>query len=352
MNMDEITFTLTPWESYLEELSDSSISAVRLLTMFESDSDEALDEAFLDLEDTAVSIDLTDLPRTMGSGEEARRLRQEQQLAQGGDLTAGLEPNDPLRLYLEELAMIPVCGDLAVLGMELSKLHQQGGQDDALRTKLVNLSLSRVVELAKEYTEYGVLLLDLIQEGSLGLWKATAGFIGDDFESCRDWWIRQYMTQAVVRQAKAGGVVQKLRQAAEDYRMVDERLLTELGRNATVAEIAEQLHMTEEETEAVRKLLENARLVGKAHAQPEPQEEDPEDTRAVEDTAYYRARERVDNLMSGLAKNELLVVTMRYGLDGKPPMTAAEVGRRLNLTVGEVVELETAALAKMRTSGE
>lgn len=352
MNMDEITFTLTPWESYLEELSDDSISAVRLLTMLENDSDEALDEAFLDLENASVAIDLAPLPRSMGSGEEARRLRQEQQLAEQGDLTAGLEENDPLRLYLEELAAIPVCGDLTVLATKLAALHRRGEQDDSLRTRIVNLCLSRVVELAREYTGYGVLLLDLIQEGSLGLWQGTAGFIGDDFERCRDWWIRQYMAQAVIRQAKAGGVVQKMRQAVEDYRMVDERLLSELGRSATVAEIAEALHMSVEETEAVRKFLENARLVGKAHAQSAPEEEAAEDEQAVEDTAYYQARERVDSLMSGLEKNEMLVVTMRYGLDGKPPMTAAEVGRRLNLTVGEVVELETASLTKMRQSGE
>ena len=348
MNMDEITFAQTGWDSALEELSGGSISAVRLLSMFESDSDEALDEAFLDLEEAGVCIDLAPLPRSMGSGEEARRLRQEQQLAETGDLLTGLDENDPLRLYLDELASIPVCGDLAVLAMELA---EEPG-DRALRSRIVNLSLSRVVELAKEYTGRGVLLLDLIQEGSLGLWQATAKYDGGDFERCRDWWIRQYMAEAVVRQARASGVVQKMRQAAEDYREVDERLLAELGRTATVAEIAEALHMSVEETEAVRKLLENARLVGKAHATKEPDQEQPEDDQAVENTAYYQTRERVDSLMSGLDQTEMRVVTMRYGLDGKAPMTADEVGRRLNLTVSEVVALETAALAKMRHSGE
>lgn len=348
MNMDDMTFELTPWESFVEELYDSSISAAQLLTFFEGEDDDALEEAFQDLEEASVSIDLSDLPRVGASGEAARRLREEEQLSRKGDLLSGLEENDPLRLYLQELAAIPVQGDLQLLSDRLAK--NRG--DEGLRTRIVNLCLSRVVELAREYTGYGVLLLDLIQEGSLGLWQGTVGFVGGNFEDCRDWWIRQYMAQAILRQARASGLGQKMRQAVEDYRMVDERLLSELGRNPTLDEIAEAMHMTVSEIEAVRKFLENARMVGKAHEVKEPEEESPEDTQAVEDTAYYQTRERVDSLMSGISELESKVVTLRYGLDGRAPQTAAEVGRKLNLTVSEVVELETAALTKMRQSGE
>ena len=348
MNRNDMTFELSPWESWVDDHYDGTIHAAELLTMFEMESDEALDEAFLDLEDASVAIDLSDLPRNMASGEAARRLREEEQLVREGKLLTGLEENDPLRLYLEELAAIPVQGDLVLMSEKLAKNRS----DDGLRTRIVNLCLSRVVELAGEYTGYGVLLLDLIQEGSLGLWQATAGFIGGNFEDCRDWWIRQYMAQAVIRQARASGLGQKMRQAVEDYRMVDERLLTELGRNPTLDEVAEAMHMTVTEIEAVRKLLDNARLVGRAHEIREPEEEQPEDTQAVEDTAYYQTRERVDTLMSGISQLEQQVVTMRYGLDGKAPQTAQEVGRKLGLTVSEVVELETSALTKMRQSQE
>ena len=348
MNKNEITFELTPWESFLEDLYDSSISAAQLLTFFEGEDDDALEEAFLDLEDASVAIDLSDLPRGGATGEAARRLREEQQLVRDGKLLSGLEENDPLRLYLEELAAIPVQGDLRLLSEQLAKDRS----DEGLRSRIVNLCLSRVVELAGEYTGYGVLLLDLIQEGSLGLWQGTAGFAGGNFEDCRDWWIRQYMAQAILRQARASGLGQKLRQAAEDYRMVDERLLSELGRNPTLDEIAESMHMTVSEVETVRKFLDNARLVGRAHETREPEEEQPEDTQAVEDTAYYQTRERVDSLMSGISQLEQQVVTMRYGLDGKAPQTAAEVSRKLDLTVSEVVELETSALTKMRQSNE
>lgn len=352
MNQNDMFFELSPWESWVEAHYDGSITAVELLTMFENESEEALDNAFLDLEDASVSIDLSGLPRNMGTGESARRLREEEQLIREGKLLTGLEENDPLRLYLQELAAIPVQGDLGLLSQELAENTVKGRSDEGLRTRIVNLCLSRVVELAGEYTGWGVLLMDLIQEGSLGLWQGTVGFAGGNFEDCRDWWIRQYMAQAVIRQARASGLGQKMRQAVEDYRMVDERLLSELGRNPTLDEIAESMHMTVSEVETVRRLLDNARLVGKAHEVKEPEEETPEDTQAVEDTAYYQTRERVDSLMSGISELEHQVVTMRYGLDGKAPQTAQEVGRKLGLTVTEVVELETSALTKMRQSKE
>lgn len=322
-----------------------SLSGAELLTRTDSRSDEELEELFEYLAENAVTIDLSVLPRNLGSGEAARRLREEEQLVRDGRLLTGLEENDPLRLYLQELAGIPVCGDAEVLALELLE-----GKD--VRERLVNLSLSRVVELAMAHTGRGVLLMDLIQEGSLGLWDAILNFAGGSFEHCRDLGITQAMARAIIRQARASGLGQKMRQAVEDYRMVDERLLSELGRNPTLDEIAESMHMTVSEVETVRKLLDNARLVGKAHEVKEPEEETPEDTQAVEDTAYYQTRERVDSLMSGISELEQKVVTMRYGLDGKAPQTAQEVGRKLNLTVSEVVELETAALNKMRKSGE
>ena len=322
-----------------------SVSAARLLTELDGLSDEAMDEVFQGLEEEHIPIDLSDLPLSGASGEAARRLREEEQLVKGGKLLTGLEENDPLRLYLQELAAIPACGDPELLALELLE-----GKDVADR--LVNLSLSRVVQLAQEYTGRGVLLMDLIQEGSLGLWNGILRFPGGCFEVFRDGCIRRYMAQAVIRQARASGLGQKMRQAVEDYRMVDERLLSELGRNPTLEEIAEAMHMTVAEIESVRKFLDNARMVGKAHETKEPEEESPEDTQAVEDTAYYQTRERVDSLMSGISELENKVVTMRYGLDGKAPLTAAEVGRKLGLTVTEVVELETAALNKMRSSGQ
>ncbi len=345
MNLD-ITFGSAPWERILEELQyGQRIAAVPFLTLMEGEDEDAWEDAFRALEAGRHALDLSDLPTGVYTGEAARRLREEAELVRDGRLLTALEETDPLRLYLEELAAIPACGDVQVLADDLLQ-----GQE--VQNRLVNLSLSRVVELAGEYTGRGVLLLDLIQEGSVGLWEAILNYEGGDFEAHRDWWVRQYLSRAVVLHSRSSGLGQRMRQAAEDYRMVDERLLGELGRSATLAEIAEQLHMSVEETEVVRKLLENARRMGKTQLKDEPEEADPEADQAVEDTAYYQTRERVDSLMSGLSKQELLVVNLRYGLDGKPPKTAAEVGKLLNLTIAQVVEMETAALTKMRQSGE
>ena len=131
----------------------------------------------------------------------------------------------------------------------------------------------RVLEIAKDHVGCGVLLLDLIQEGSLGLWQAIQGYREGDYDAYRDYWIRFYMAKAVFLQARANGVGQKLRGALEDYRAVDERLLSELGRNPTLEEIAEAMHISPEEASVVKKMLDDARLLAQAKKQPEPEEE-------------------------------------------------------------------------------
>ena len=267
MNDFEFSFEQTPWESFLMTKGMGAvISAVTLLSMMEGDDEQQLEDALQDMETGCMVLDISGLPKIGGTGEAAVRLRREIQLAQNGLRPDALEENDPLRLYLEEIAATPVQGDEALLAEKCGK-----GNETAM-LQLTNLGLSRVVELAAEFTGYGVLLLDLIQEGSLGLWEATSVYCGGDFAAQRDWWIRQYMAQAVIRQARASGLGQKMRQAVEDYRMVDERLLSELGRNPTLEEIAQQLHMTVEETTMVASMLESARNVNRAHAETEEKE--------------------------------------------------------------------------------
>ena len=341
MNNLEFAFEQSPWEAAFSDIAEgATLSAVRFLTLLEGESEAEVDAAFQELEERHITLDVSDLPCTAAAGDTAVRLRYESQLVKKGSLLTELEQSDPLRLYLEELAMIPACGDVNVLAMEALE-----GNENA-RAMLTNLSLSRVIDLAQENVDRGVLLLDLIQEGSLGLWQGILNYDGGDFEDKRDWWIRQYMAREITLQARAGGVGQKMRQAAEDYRAVDERLLTELGRNPTLAEIAEGLHMSLEETVAVRDLLENMKVVQKAHAEPQPETE--EDDQAVEDTAYFQSRQRVNEMLSGLSPEEAQLLTLRFGLEGGKPMSPEEVGRKLGMTPGEVVAMEAAALAKLR----
>ena len=155
------------------------------------------------------------------------------------------------------------------------------------------------------------------------------------------------MVKAIVMQAHGAGVGQKLRQAVEDYRSVDEKLLAELGRNPTVEELAEGLHMSVQETQAVSQMLENARVLQRAK-KPEPEELPQEEDQAVEDTAYFQMRQRITELLSGLSPQDAKLLSLRYGLEGGLPMKPEQVGSQLGLTVQPVNEREAAALAKLR----
>lgn len=347
LNYTDIAFGDSQWEEILSALKvGDTLSAAHMLTALEGENEDILEDAFEHLEDLSVTLDVSDLPRIGGSGEMAVRLRREEQLVKQGTLLQSLEETDPLRLYLEELAGIPVCGDIRILAEELEKANREETEESELWTAIVNLSLSRVTELAGQYTGRGVLLLDLIQEGSMGLWQSLPRYDGGDFEAFRDWWIRQYMAKAVILQARAGGVGQKIRQALEDYRSVDERLLTDLGRNPTLEEIAAELHMDVEEAAMVADMLRSARKLSRAEA---PDEEPAqEDEQAVEDTAYFQMRQRIAELLSVLPERDAKILTLRFGLEGGLPLSPEDTGKRLGLTAEEVVAAEGAALAKLR----
>ena len=339
----DFSFEENPWDAFLRtKQAGDSVSAAELLTMLESEDEQAVEDALDDLETACMMLDISGLPRTAGSGEAAVRLRQEIQLVKAGLDPKQLEEGDPLRLYLEEVAGMPACGDEQLLALDAA-----AGRESAM-LNLTNLGLSRVIELAKEHVGYGVLLLDLIQEGSLGLWQAIQNYREGDYGAFRDRWIRFYMAKVVTLQARQSGVGQKMRRALEDYKEVDERLLADLGRNPTLAEIAEELHMTLEETATVKNMLDNARLLARAKQPVDEEEEKEEDNQAVEDTAYFQMRQRISELLSGLNEEDQKLLMLRFGLECGKPLTPEQAGRRLGLTPEEVVAQEGAALAKLR----
>lgn len=339
MNNLEFAFDISPWEGYRRGLQMGDvISAARVLALVEGEQE--LEEALQDLETGAMVLDISDLPRPGGIGEAAVRLRREQELVSNGLRPENLEETDPLRLYLEEVAQTPAFGDEV-------QLAQRSGQGDAqAQQTLTNLGLSRVIQLAQEHVGYGVLLLDLIQEGSLGLWQAVCSYHGGDYAAHRDRWIRFYLARAVTMQAGANGVGQKMRRALEDYRQVDSRLLSDLGRNPTLEEIALELHMNVEEAATVRQMLAEAQQLARAQS---PQEDEPEEAeQAVEDTALFQMRQRIGDLLSGLSGEDAKLLSLRFGLEGGKPLTPEEVGAKLGLTVSQVLEKEAAALAQLR----
>ena len=343
MNQWEFAFEQAAWETALEGIpSGATMSAARFLTLLEQESEETLEEALAVLEGKDILLDVSDLPKQVASGETAVRLRREAQLVQENKLPQGLEENDPLRLYLEEVAGIPVCGDIQMLA------QQYLAGDEAAVNRLTDLMLSRVIQQAFDLAGQGVLLLDLIQEGSLGLWQAIGSYTGGDMESHCDRAIRRTLAKAITLQARENGVGQRMRQAMEDYRSVDERLLGELGRNPTLEEIADALHMTPAETAVVADTMEAARMLSRVKPEETPREQTQEDEQAVEDTAYFQMRQRIAELLEGLEALDAQVLTLRFGLEGGLPLSPEETGKRLSLSPEEVVAKEAAALMKLR----
>ena len=341
--MMEFTFEASPWEQALEALQPGeTINLLTLLSYLEEEDEDTVLEALDMLEEKGVALGIDDLPNLPTGGNMALRLREEKQLVESGRLLTGLPENDPLRLYLEELAATPAAGDTELLAQQYLDGDENAAQ------KLVTLSLSRVVELASALAGKNVLLLDLIQEGSMGLWQGILNYTGDSFDAHRDWWICQYLHRAVFMQARSGEMGQKLRQGMEDYRDVDQKLLAELGRNPTLEEIAQAMHVEAEEAEVYSNMLTMAQTRRQVDDAMEDKEPEPEEEQAVEDTAYFQMRQRIGELLSVLSAEDAELLTLRFGLEGGMPLTPEETGRKLGLTPQEVVMKEANALAKLR----
>lgn len=342
----DISFGDSPWEAWMDHKRyGDSLSAAQLLTFLEEETEEGVEDAFAALEDRGLKLDVTTLPSRQFVGQAALRLRQEEQMAKENMALKDLGPNDPLRLYLEEIASLPPVQETEEL------LRQAADGDEKAQEILTGAGLRRVAEIAREFTGYGVLLMDLIQEGSMGLWKVVSGFSGGDYPSLRDDAIRQAMARAVTLQARESGVGRKMRQALEDYRAVDQRLLAELGRNPTLEEIAQELHMTPEDAATVKRNLDDARILAQAAA-PKEEAEPEEENQAVEDTAYFQMRQRITELLSVLPEEDARLLSLRFGLDKELPLSPEDTGKRMGLTPQEVVAREAAALARLRTEKE
>ncbi|MBQ5865303.1 MAG: sigma-70 family RNA polymerase sigma factor [Oscillospiraceae bacterium] len=344
--MMEFTFESSPWEQALENLqAGDEMNMLSLMSLLEEEDEEIVQEALDALAQKGVALSIRDLPNLPVGGNMALRLREEAQLVESGKLLTGLPENDPLRLYLEELAATPAAGDVEMLAQQ----YLEGDEDAA--QKLVTLSLSRVVELASELAGKNVLLLDLIQEGSMGLWQSILCYTGGAFEAHRDWWIRQALYRAIFLQARSGDLGQKLRMGLEDYRDMDQKLLAELGRNPTLEEIAEAMHVTAEEAAVYRDMLNMAKVRRQVDEAMEEKEPEPEDEQAVEDTAYFQMRQRITELLSTLNEADAKLLSLRFGLEGGMPMSPEDAGRKLGMTAQEVVKREANALAKLRQQG-
>lgn len=342
--MNDFEFDESPWEAFLGSCKNgSSISAWNLLSMLEEEDDEAVEEAFELIRDKQLVLDISSLPKIEYTGQASLRLKQEKEYVQKGLSTKDMEENDPLRLYLEEIAGMPSYGDETLLAEALLSGSEHAAE------QLTMLGLSRVVEKASQFAGQNVLLLDLIQEGSVGLWEAIGTYTGGDYSSHRDRMIHNAICKAILLQARNNGLAQKMRQALQNYRSADQRLLTELGRNPSLEEIADRMNITREEAEILKKMMDDASALEQAEKLTQPKEKTPEDEQAVEDTAYFQMRQRIGELLSSLSELDAKILTLRFGLESGRPLSAEETARSLGMTSGEVSQREAAALTKLRT---
>ena len=341
--MNDFVFEQAPWEAYLRSCKNGSvISGWNLISMLEDEEDDAVEDAFSILTVKKLQLDLSGLPQMSAGFNTAQRLQQEREYVTGGMKTALMEETDPLRLYLEEIAAAPACGDEKLLAEQLSSGDQRAAQ------RLTELGLSRVVEIAAEYAGQAVLLLDLIQEGNIGLWEAISGYRGGDYAAQRDEAIRSSVLKAIVLQVRSNGISQKMKKALQDYRAADQHLLTKLGRNPGLEEIAQEMHISLEQAQTIEKTMADILLLQKAEKLAAPKEETAEDELPVEDTAYFQMRQRISEMMSVLDEKEARILTMRFGLEKGLPMSAEEVAKALGITTAAVTACETAALSKLR----
>lgn len=342
--MNDFVFEQAPWEAYLRSCKNgATISGWNLISMLEDEEDDAVEDAFSILAVKRLQLDLSALPQMASSPSSTQRLQQEREYVKGGLRTDSMDEKDPLRLYLEELAASPCFGDERLLAGQLS------AGDEKTAQQLAELGLSRVIEIASEYAGQMVFLLDLIQEGNIGLWEAITTYRGGDYAAHRDYFIRNAIHKAVVLQARSNGISQRMRKLLQEYRGADQTLLTELGRNPTLEEIAAKMHVSPEEAQTIQKTMSDILLVQQAEKLVSPKEETEEDQMAVEDTAYFQMRQRIGELLSGLDELDARILSMRFGLDKGLPMSPDETAKALGITSGEVSAREIAALGKLRT---
>lgn len=341
--MNDFVFEQAPWEAYLRTCKAGAVvSAWNLISMLEDEDDDAVEDAFSIISVKNLKLDFSALPQLDVGKQTSLRLKQEVEYVQNGLVTEQMEEHDPLRLYLEEISQTSAAGDERLLSQALLS------GDGSAAERLAALGLSRVVEIASSLAGRMVLLLDLIQEGNIGLWEAIQNYSGGDYAAYRDCMIQNAMDKAMVLQARSCGISQKMRKALQDYREADESLLSQLGRNPTLEEIAVRMQVTPEQAQTIQKTLSDILLLQQAEKLTEPKEENPEDDLAVEDTAYFQMRQRISDLLSDLNDQDAQILSMRFGLDKGLPMSAEEVGKALGLTTTQVSQREAAALAMLR----
>lgn len=264
----------------------------------------------------------------------------------------GINIDDPVRMYLKEIGKIPLL--TAEEEIELAKRIENG--DEEAKRKLAEANLRLVVSIAKRYVGRGMLFLDLIQEGNLGLIKAVEKFDyrkGYKFSTYATWWIRQAITRAIADQARTIRIPVHMVETINKLIRVSRQLLQELGREPLPEEIAVEMGISEEKVREILKIAQEPVSL----ETPIGEEEDshlgdfiPDDDAPApaEAAAFTMLREQLVDVLDTLTPREEKVLRLRFGLDDGRVRTLEEVGKEFNVTRERIRQIEAKALRKLR----
>ena len=264
----------------------------------------------------------------------------------------GVSIEDPVRMYLKEIGKVPLLS--AEEEIELAKKMEQG--DENAKKRLAEANLRLVVSIAKRYVGRGMLFLDLIQEGNLGLIKSVEKFDyrkGYKFSTYATWWIRQAITRAIADQARTIRIPVHMVETINKLIRVSRQLLQELGREPTPEEIAEEMDMP---VDRVREILKISQEPVSLET-PIGEEEDSHLGDFIQDdnvpvpadaAAFTLLKEQLVEVLGTLTEREQKVLRLRFGLDDGRARTLEEVGKEFNVTRERIRQIEAKALRKLR----
>ena len=264
----------------------------------------------------------------------------------------GVSIEDPVRMYLKEIGKVPLL--TADEEIELAKRMEKG--DDYAKQKLAEANLRLVVSIAKRYVGRGMLFLDLIQEGNLGLIKAVEKFDyrkGYKFSTYATWWIRQAITRAIADQARTIRIPVHMVETINKQIRVSRQLLQELGREPTPEEVAEKMDISVDRVREIIKISQEPVSL----ETPIGEEEDShlgdfiQDENApvpAEAATFTLLKEQLQEVLGTLTEREQKVLILRFGLEDGRSRTLEEVGKEFNVTRERIRQIEAKALRKLR----